>query len=187
MRIPVLLSHNSNRAIYNLHYGGNGLKYQILVFPDGLIIDCHGPYGGRDNDVFILRASGLDDRLQSLCDDGDDPWFVYGDPAYTFTGARYIIGPFRVANPSPEQEHFNKTMSKVRVSVENAIGTVTNKWCALDFTRQEKIGWSAIALKYKVAVILSNFITCIRGGNQVSVMFQITPPSLGAFLKVDRN
>lgn len=158
------------------------MKYQMLVTPDGIIIDCWGPEGGRENDLDLFRYSDIDRRLSAVCEDEDGNWFVYGDPAYTFCGGRHVIGPWRAANPTPEEAHFNTVMSGVRVSVENAIGHVTNKWSALDFTRQEKIGWSAVALKYLVAVILSNFITCIRGGNQISSMFSMRPPTLNQFV-----
>ena len=146
------------------------------------MIDVYGPEGGRESDIDLLRLSGLDRKLEPLYRDGETTWFIYGDPAYSFAGARHVIGPYRLANPTPEQEHCNMCMSSVRVSVENAIGSITNKWCALDFVRQEKTGWSAIGLKYLVAVILSNFMTCVRGGNQISDMFGIQPPTLEGFL-----
>ncbi|ETL49075.1 hypothetical protein L916_01383 [Phytophthora nicotianae] len=74
-------------------------------------------------------------------------------------------------------------MSRVRVSVEWSYGQVTNYWTALDFKRQARIGVQPVGSMYRVAVLLTNCITCTRGGNSISDYFGLSPPSLRSFLQ----
>ena len=75
----------------------------------------------------------------------------------------------------------NVQMSRARVSVEHAIGNVCNLFPALDYKREEKMGITPIALKYTVACIMRNFITVVRGSNQISDFFDCPPPSINEY------
>jgi hypothetical protein len=74
-------------------------------------------------------------------------------------------------------------MSSGRVAVEHAIGSVVSTFPALDFLRTARGAQTHVGIKYLVSVILRNFLTCIRGRNQISKFFDCAPPTLGEFLR----
>jgi len=122
------------------------------------------------------------DELPTFCvDSNDEVYYIYGDPAYPLR--TFLQRPFKGSLLTLEQEEYNTKMSRVRVTVEWAFKDVSSIFSALDFTRQEKIRLSPLALKYKVAVILTNCLTCIRGHNQISLYFGLRPPPIHVYLR----
>ena len=63
---------------------------------------------------------------------------IYGDPACPLRW--YLQGPFRVAQIIPDQNEFNKSMGKVRLSVEWLFGNVTENFKFSDYRKSQKIG-----------------------------------------------
>lgn len=156
----------------------------MIVSPVGLLEWVAGPYSGRVHDSELVRCCKLEERLGQFSRvDGVD-YKVYGDPA--FGQSTFISRPFQRLVATAVEQLYNTAMSKVRVSVEQAIGHVTQHFSALDFVRCERVGDGEVAKKYLVACFLRNVMTCVRGGNQISQYFSCSPPSLGEFLE-DRN
>ena len=172
-------------VLYNGHYGGHGFKYLILISASGLIEWVFGPIAGRHHDGWLVSHSDLLAELATFSyrmeGGARAPYFVYGDAA--FARNQYLQKPIVKAVLTPEEGDANARWSSVRVSVEHAIGGVTNTWQALDFLRQEKLGLSPLGTKYKVAVLLYNALNCVRGGSQVSRYFLVPPPTLEEWLR----
>jgi hypothetical protein len=171
--------------LYNGHYGGHGFKYLIISSPCGLVEYVFGPIAGRHHDAWLVDSAGLVDELASFSfveDAGERvPYYIYGDSA--FPRSEYIEKPCTSAVLTLEEMDSNTRWSGVRVSVENAIGGIANTWQAIDFKRQEKYGLTAVALRYKAAVILYNALQCARGGNQISERFLVDPPTLEEYMR----
>ncbi|ETV89967.1 hypothetical protein H310_15194 [Aphanomyces invadans] len=53
-------------------------------------------------------------------------------------------------------------MSRVRISVEWSFGQVLQYWTIVVFKKKMRIGNSPISKMYKVAVLLTNCVTCDR-------------------------
>jgi hypothetical protein len=133
----------------------------------------------------------LFDRLELCCNEHPPPgapdgtpgrrYKLYGDAGYA--QSQYIDRPFSRVNMTAAQENYNALMSRVRVSVENAIGTITNVFAALDYSRTLRIGQSPVGAMFLVAVILRNFLTCVRRQNQISIFFGLEPPTLAEFAR----
>ena len=71
----------------------------------------------RRHDVFMLAESGLLPKLQRrLTKPNDEPYIIYGDPAYPVR--RQILAPFRGARLAPDEERFTNDMSTVTTSAE---------------------------------------------------------------------
>ena len=70
----------------------------------------------------------------------------------------------------------------MRMSVEHCFGLTQNLWLKNGFELSSKIGESPVACYFRVAVLLLNCYTCLRG-NQVGRKFVITPPKLGQYLQ----
>lgn len=72
-------------------------------------------------------------------------------------------------------------MSKMRIAVENAFGLTQNLWTKNAFKETLKIGEGPVDSFYKVAILLTNCYTCIRG-NQIGARFLCKPPTLRQYL-----
>ena len=81
-----------------------------------MIGNLAGPYEGRRHDSFMLAGSGLMQQLQQNTWHNQQPFCIYGDPAYPLSV--HLQSPFRSANLNPLEERYNQEMSSVRVSVE---------------------------------------------------------------------
>ena len=108
------------------------------------------------------------------------PLCIYGDPAYPLR--IHLQAPFRnTARLTQQMELFNKSMSKVRMSVEWIFGDVINDFKFLDFKKNLKIGLSAVGEMYIVGAILLNCLTCLYG-NLTAEYFDVQPPVLEDYL-----
>lgn len=185
MGLPVRLtrSHTYTQRCTG-YYKGHGFKYLIVISPCGLVEDVAGPYPGRVSDSRMVDRCRLEDRLRDFCYIGGSNYKLYGDPA--FGASRFISKPFRRTVATEVESIRNTRMSRMRVTVEQAIGHVTQTFSAMDFVRTERVGDGDVCKKYLIACLLRNFMTCIRGGNQISEYFGCYPPSLDEFLE-ERN
>jgi hypothetical protein len=170
----------SQRPLYNGYYKGHGFKYLITISPCGLVEDIAGPYPGSVSDSRMVTESRLLDRLRAFSITAGRSYKLYGDPA--FGASRFISKPFRRTMATEVESIRNTRMSSVRVTVEQAIGHVTQSFSAMDFGRTQRVGDGDVCKKYLVACFFRNCMTCIRGGNQISKYFECYPPSLEKFL-----
>lgn len=129
----------------------------------------------------MVRESRLLDRLSDFCTIVGRDYKLYGDPA--FGASCFIAKPFRRTVASQVESIRNTRMSRLRVTVEQAIGHVTQAFSAMDFVRTERVGDGDVCKRYLVACFLRNVMTCVRGGNQISEYFGCYPPTLEDFLE----
>ena len=147
--------------------------------PNGLIAHLYGPIEGRRHDAYMLSVSGLQLKLTKFTRSNGSPYVIYGDPAYGVT--RNILAPFRGSRLTQQQESFNGSMSRVRVSVGWTFGKVVSIFSYLDFKRSNKVLLQPIGKYYLVAALLTNCHTCLYG-SQTSIFFGLHPPSLETYL-----
>lgn len=163
------------------------VKYQVVVTPDGIIIDLDGPHPGRKHDFGVLRLpGGYLDRAQHL-QGTNGPAYTYGDSGY-YPGRGLIKARGRATRRggvSEEVEALNAAMSRSRVVVENIIGRVNQLWKILEQRYSLKIHASPLADLMGCCFFLTNCITCIDTKNVVSDSFgnATPPPTLGAYLE----
>jgi len=155
------------------------LKYQSLIFPNG-IIQRSQPFNGRRNERRMLHESGLNVfMLEELLVNGTQ-YYIYGDPGYGETD--WLVTPFnRQANLTNQQQEFNKSMSSVREAVEWGFGKIVNNWAFVDFSKNLKVELQPVGDYYLVAVLLTNIHTCMNRGI-VNDYFGSNPPSIGDYL-----
>ena len=99
-----------------------------------------------------------------------EEFFIYGDPAYPLR--IQLQAPFRGPGLNAQQVDFNKSMIRVRVSVEWVFGDIINYFKFMDFRKNLKVSLSAVGKMYMVCACLQNCRTCLYG-NQVSSFFLI--------------
>ena len=65
-----------------------------------------------------------------------------------------LQGPSRGAQITPDQNEFNKSMSKVRISVEWLFGNIIENFKFSYYRKSQKIGLSSIGKMYRVSALL---------------------------------
>ena len=172
---PVSRPRKNQRIVYNGHKRVHSLKFQSVVTPNGMIANLFGPLEGKRHDCAMLAISGILPKLQehSFAPNGD-PLCIFGDAAYPLQ--IHMQRPFRGAVLTPNEREFNKSMSRVRVSVEWLFGEIINYYKFLDFKKNIKIGLSAVGIMYITCALLQNAHTCLYG-NSTSQYFGIPPPN----------
>ncbi|ETL82268.1 hypothetical protein L917_17551 [Phytophthora nicotianae] len=171
---------HAQRSVYNGHKRKHALKFQTVVTPDGMIFHLFGPVEGCRHDIVLLRKPELGNRIR-----GDERFrglFIYGDQAYGRTDV--FVSPFKGAL-TPAQAVINSSMSEVRTTVEWSYAQVVNYWGGVDFKRKMCLGGVPVATLYKIAVVLTNCITIVRGGNNNSRYFGVEPPSLQEYFTIE--
>jgi hypothetical protein len=165
-------------AVYNGWKHFHALKYQIISTPDGLIF-AQGPWDGTENDWATWKKSGVGEWLQSASFTEDNKTlYLFGDKGYHLD--HHLIVPYKGNNVKAEETRFNVIMSKYRITVEWAIGSVGVLFPRLNNRQQQKFLLTPIANDYLAGVILRNSLSCLKG-NTTSQYFELDPPSLDMY------
>jgi len=121
---PICRPKYKQREVYSGYKKQHVVKYQSVVFLNGIIGRLDGPYIGRRHDAVILKLSNISEEFSKVFVNSDGTWFaVYGDPGYS--NQKFIKTGFRAKNNENENElQFNRVMSSLRVSVEYGFGKI---------------------------------------------------------------
>lgn len=128
-----------------------------------------GPAEGRAHDLTLRDALALEDIISH--DHRFHDYLPYGDPAYGQTDV--FASPFDRVGAMSEELEVNKSLSRVRITVEWAFGEIIGEWAMLDFKRTMCIG----TFQYELTVILANCVTITRHQNAISSYFDVLPPT----------
>lgn len=153
------------------------LKFQSVQLPDGIIADLSGPSAGCYSNQEILSHSGLEERL---ADAVFDKHVIYGDEGYTYS--QHVAVPFRKAALTEIERAFNDRMAVLLTSAKRGFARVTQLFSLLSFVPALRIYSSPVAKFYRVAVLLTNMITCHSGTSEVATYFGVLPPSLDEYM-----
>ena len=101
-------------------YGGQkrvqGIKFQSLALPSGLIGNLSGPYVGKQDNSTMLTSLGCSQIYRDQHWHNNQPLCIYGDPAYPLS--IHLQVPFSRQNLTPNPASKLQGMSQTRVSVE---------------------------------------------------------------------
>jgi hypothetical protein len=156
------------RLAYSGHKRSHGIKFQMVIAPDGLIVTLFGPIVGSRHDSYMLAESNLLPQLRTMMPNADLAYVLYGDPAYPQSA--YLIGGFNNPAAQSPQAHWNTQMSKVRESVEWGFKEIVTHWRYLDFKASMKIFEAPIAQYYIIGAFLTNSRNCLYS-NQTQQYF----------------
>lgn len=156
---------------------------------DGIIAHVSGPWSGRRHDTHIFNSSELPAALGVLprmpVAEGGELMALYADPGYALSARLFM--PYPDGRHDAMHSAFNQSMASNRISVEWGYGRTRQLWQALNFATNLQIFKSPIAAMYVCAVLLTNAVTCIEGGNIVSDYFGCLPPTLRTLFSTLRN
>jgi hypothetical protein len=181
------------------------MKFQHLVFPDGIIGHQYGPIEGRHADSWLLRHSGVLDPILSdyfrffatpenfavhnPTEPGIPPtpvfnhhyqYCIYGDAGYTTEGVQ-LQAPFPRFFATAQQEMFNKQMSRCRIAIEWSFGKIVNVWAYLTLWSRMRVLQIPFGSYYRVATIFTNVHTCLYG-SEATTFFDCRPPTVEMYL-----
>lgn len=165
------------REIYSGHKRYHCFKFQSVLLPNGIVADLSGPWPGCRHDQYLLYASQLEQRLSHPVFDG---YVLYGDEGYTY--GEHIAVPFRTAHMTNERRVLNERMSAVRITVEWGFMRIKQLFAFLAFVPPQRVYSSPVSKFYRVAVLLTNMITCMNGSCEVSAYFNCAPPTLDEYM-----
>lgn len=163
---------------YNGHKRVHSIKFQSVMFPNGIIFNLFGSVIGRRHDGHLLQRSKLVQKIEHKFAGLQNPPHLYGDSGYPLS--KVIIVPFKW-NTTRRQQRVNKIMSKVRVSIEWGFAKIIQLFPFVDFKKNLKVRKEQVPKFYKVATILTNCHTCLYG-SQVCQYFELEPPTLQEYL-----
>lgn len=171
----------NQKTYYNGHKRCHGLKFQGIVYPDGIIAHLSKSFSGNRHDSGILKDSGILDILEeSFKGIGGRRMCIYGDQAYPILP--FLLRPFHGANLNALQFRFNRVMSLSRISVEWSFGKVIKIFAFLDFKKNLKLLLQPVDRIYIVGALLTNCHTCFYN-SQVSMYFNCQPPLIEDYLQ----
>ena len=167
------------KAVYSGYKKTHGLKFQGVIGPNGMILDLFGAVSGRRGDGYMLHASNFLERMEQMCNNLNEEYYVYGDPAYPL--CQYILRGFKGLMTPAEQE-LSTAMSGVRQTVEWAYHLVTALWSYVDCNKRLKIRQQPVGRIYFIAAFLTNVHCCLYGNQILNYFSEVYPQSS---LKVD--
>jgi hypothetical protein len=167
------------RYIYSGHKRRHCLNFQAVTAPDGLCIHFWGPIEGSRHDTTLLWESKLMEFMDIHADIFGS-YLIYGDPAYGILP--WVCSGYKGQLDDPRKQEFNKSMSRVRQSVEWSFCQMKTQWAFVTYKMQQKIMLQSVGKTICLAMFLTNCQTCYYGGNQTSVYFNLKPPALKEYL-----
>ena len=150
-----------------------------IVIPNGLfdVIFDGIPAVHRFVFKFDLEICRLKSLLSYL--PPTDHRFVYGDAA--FGSQDCVLGPYkragnRVLTPSQRLGELNQWLSTKRIM--HGFGGVKQNFKLLHLRTSLVTGLCPVGRYMPAFAFIYNCRTCMRGGNQISEMFDLLPPSI---------
>jgi hypothetical protein len=180
---PTCKPTTGQQAVYSGKHKSHGLKFELVVLPNGLTSWLFGPVEGRRHDCFVLNMGGLKNNLDGL---NETCVMTYGSEICVIADKGYAIHkfiqtPYKGSNLDEQQLAFNDLVNSVRMCVEWNFSKITTYFAQLDFFRNQKILLSSIGTMYICAAFFSNCHTCFYG-SETSAFFDCMPPTIEEYL-----
>lgn len=152
----------------------HGVKHQVVMAPNGMILMIWGPCSCRHNDLYSLDKSGVLDKWMKAMPTGHQIYLLYGDSIYPWRpGLRSRHGA-----PVGDLHKQDVAMSSCRQLIENGFGLADTEFPYLSTPSSMKI-MSGMPIKelYFCKMYLTNLLLCLYEG-QTSLRFACSPPAL---------
>jgi DDE superfamily endonuclease len=171
----------SQRATYSGHKKFNGLKYQAVTGPDGIILNLFGPWEGRRHDMTLFRESEIEHALSEGLTGGAEQHHLYADSGYVVRP--YMLAPFPRQTRDLGELTFNRRMAKVRVTVEWAFKDVKKYFLHQSFSQKMVLSRVPIGKWYICTALLWNFRVTLYG-SPTAAHFDVEPPTLQEYINL---
>ncbi|CAM9691724.1 unnamed protein product [Discosporangium mesarthrocarpum] len=152
----------------------NGIKFQGVVLPNGLLCDVSGPVVGRRHDAWLLKESNLNPKVRDAQEGLPVQYVVYGDTAYPMLSH---VKQGSEGDLPWKREKPTRGCPRVGSVLRRAFGKVLQLWPFLDFENNSKLQIQPNSHLYIVGALLTNMHTFLYGG-QTGHYFDLNPPGL---------
>ena len=144
------------RHAYNGKFKKCGLKWQVVLLPNGICVVA-GPHLGPRHDSRVLLESSIEDDLSSLTHNLNlqDPLAVYGDSAYK--RSLHCARAVKSAIASTQMKRLSDYMKKIRVLVENILACIERTSPGLN-ARNLQLGNSPIGTLLCMCVLVVSIL-----------------------------
>ena len=159
-------------SIYNGMDRVHGLKYLIVLTPDGMMPLLSGPHEGAHHDSWCFKNSFIETVLENRI---GREFTLYGDQG--FANCSLLLTAYRGAHLNSMQSDWNRRVNACRTSVERGIGKVCTLWTHMNLKEQQKLLLRRVGPMYEVAVLLTNVHTTLYG-SETAQYFNCEPPQL---------
>lgn len=179
---PVCKPGRYQHVLYSGHKRVHSIiKFQGIVFPNGIQPFPFGPVNGSRHDSFMLAASGILDVLRGCSNRLGQQYALFGDSAYPISPFLYRM--YKGVLNSVAQQMFHKEMSPLRVSVEWGFGKILALWPFLDYRNKHQALLAPCGLYFGVANKCTHeHAHMSRYGSIVSRRFDMEPPAMEAYM-----
>ena len=130
----------NQRTVYTKFKKCHGIKFQLILVPDGNIACLYGPMPAKTHDAKLLCQCNLMEQLHTTMpdDNSNGPIYsLYGDLAYL--QSPYLLGGYQNVVNGTDEAQFNQLMSSVRITVEWGYCKIIEQWKFLDFCQVIRI------------------------------------------------
>lgn len=156
------------------------MSWQIVTTPDGLVSGLDGAHAGKVEAMDMFLDSRVPDRnLEMMEQEGRRRLHLWGDSSYKcdygvmapWSGNRRSLSALKV--------HLYEKMTRLRIGVEHVPDVWSNRWTYNSF-KEGPHGAEDTDMNhyFRVAVLSANCKTCLDGGNEISMKFDMDTPSL---------
>ncbi|CAM9680055.1 unnamed protein product, partial [Discosporangium mesarthrocarpum] len=108
----------------------NGLKFQGVVLPNGLLCDLCRPIAGSRHDAHILGRRNLNPKVANMQEGAPAQHAVYGD-----TACPNLFHVKRGYWRTPGQVASNRAMSVARISIDERFGKLVQQFPFSDYNK----------------------------------------------------
>lgn len=173
-------SGQAQQAFYSRYFRAHGLKYLVVVFPNGMVGLVYGS-SLNTNDNGMLNLSGLNDYLTSILSPvGQHFPALYGDGIFALLAT--ITGRYR--HPTEREKRINAWMASLRECIEHVFAQYFNLFHLLCRKEQFRLLQGRADFKLCIGVVtffILNCYTCLNG-SPVNEMFGTLSPEIEDYI-----
>jgi hypothetical protein len=155
--------------LYNGHYAAHGLKWCVLLLPNGMSVVA-GPYPGRESDIGCLKESGFLEVLRAYRDGGGESLCIFGDAAYVCPNPFIVAAIKKPANGvmNIDSRSFNAFMSRLKIPIEQVFGNFDQKFGFISYRKNLKVNLQSVGKYFKVAMFVFNCLSLTQGNQSMT-------------------
>lgn len=175
----------TQQVFYNGWKHEHGVKFQLVLLPNGIIAEISQIFSIRHNDLYVLFESKINERLAN-CQNSENDYILFGDSAYIAQWHTHIHSYYKDNYLPAWKNMLNNGMKGCRNAVENCIGSLKAKFQCLRNPYLLKIQLNDVTRIIKTCVILHNLYTCLNG-NQITSQFGSEIMDINYYLNLNNN
>ncbi|KAI3656971.1 hypothetical protein MP638_004202 [Amoeboaphelidium occidentale] len=156
--------------------GSYCLSFLNFSLPNGIIFASYGPEAGAACNCGLWYDSNAEQCLEEALPNRE--FVLYGDSSF-----EHVNSPYLHTQPIETDDETSKhAIPETKYSLEWVNGTLMSEWEDIEDHEELNDKLTAVEKLYAVSVLLTNFLTCLEGQNEIGFKFGTEPPTLSEYL-----